>query len=140
LSLRTYVQHHHIHSPFCDPGTVCRSRLTRRPYLRAQPSTLRMYLHNRTPSKRVPKITQRPICSLPADLCQEGLACPGLDSPERDRQTNPVQSSTGYLSNILFRDKCVVVVFDLVETAVGCICSHEGTQSPFIHRAGVLLI
>ena len=99
---------------------------------------------------------------LPARAGQEGFAIPHVDSPPRDRQSDPIQSSTcdfreillglngekggeekGRLSEHAERgvsggltyDESVVVVLQLTEPAVCRVCCHQGAECPLIDCA-----
>jgi hypothetical protein len=125
-------------SPFADPGTVCRSRLTRRPYLRHHAKTCRIYLRSLSKDLRDPR---RSVYVLPARFRKERFTWPSLDCPKGYRKPNPVQTSSGNLRDILFclrqpsigstvmktpvtNNKCLVMLFYLVDSAVRSVCSH----------------
>ena len=94
---------------------------------------------------------------LPTRARQEGLAIPHVDSPPRDRQSDPIQSSTcdfceillclegegGRLSEHAERrgsggltyDESVIMALQLTEPAVCRICCHQGAERPLIDCA-----
>lgn len=85
--------------PFCEPGSECRSRLIRRPYLRAHCIAFRKYLYLR--QREHDYAMCRDCChARPGCLREERLVLTDFDGPVGDGDTHEVEARGGDLGEI----------------------------------------
>lgn len=96
---------------FCEPGRECRSRLIRKPYFLAHSIALSTSADSPFRSISIRQSLQsygrkgekeRSLgLTLPRDVFEKRFARPGLDRPEREWQTDPIQPGSGDLGKVV---------------------------------------